>query len=84
MRLDVVKHRWAGTYIGDDYLRHSELDVARTACGITERGTLTLPTPGGLLVDPAQGQALPVAQVRRAPDAWSDGDRAPQLITVII
>ncbi|SMF13381.1 hypothetical protein L603_002800000490 [Cellulosimicrobium cellulans J34] len=67
VRLDVVTHRWGGTDAGDGYLRRCELDVARTARGTTDRWTLTLPTPGSLLVDPLEGQARPAAQVRRAP-----------------
>ena len=67
VRLDVVAHRWAGTDAGDGYLRRCELDVTRTARGVTDRWTLTLPAPGGLLVDPVEGQARPAAQARRAP-----------------
>ncbi|MBN0042221.1 hypothetical protein JN535_18875 [Cellulosimicrobium cellulans] len=57
MRLDVVAHRRAGSDAGDNYLRRCELDVARTARGVTERWTLTLPTPSSLLVDPVAGRA---------------------------
>ncbi|MFF8345769.1 hypothetical protein ACF049_05405 [Cellulosimicrobium funkei] len=67
VRLDVVAHRWSGTNAGDGYLRRCELDVARTARGITDRWTLTLPTPGSLLVDPVKGQARPAARARHAP-----------------
>ncbi|QUC00403.1 hypothetical protein [Cellulosimicrobium cellulans] len=67
VRLDVVAHRWSGTDAGGGYLRRCELDVARTARGTTDRWTLTLPAPGGLLVDPVEGQARPAARARRAP-----------------
>jgi len=66
VRLDVVAHRWSGTDAGGGYLRRCELDVARTARGATDRWTLTLPTPGGLLVDPIEGQARPAARARGA------------------
>ncbi|MFJ2521266.1 hypothetical protein ACIOWF_20050 [Cellulosimicrobium cellulans] len=65
VRLDVVAHRWAGTDAGDGYLRRCELDVARTARGVTDRWTLTLPMPGGPLVSPVRGQARPAAPTRR-------------------
>ena len=65
VRLDVVAHRWSGTGAGDGYLRRCELDVARTARGITDRWTLTLPTPGGLLVEPVEGQARLATSTRR-------------------
>lgn len=67
IRLDAVEHRWAGPNHGAGYLRRCELDIARTANGMTDRWTLTLPTPGDLLVGPIEGQARPAAQVRRAP-----------------
>ncbi|WP_175010198.1 hypothetical protein [Cellulosimicrobium sp. TH-20] len=67
VRLDVVAHRWAGTDAGGGYLRRCELDVARTARGVTDRWTLTLPAPGGLLVEPVEGQARPAASIRRGP-----------------
>ncbi len=59
VRLDAVTHRWTGTDAGSGYLRRCELDVARTARGVTDRWTLTLPTPGALLVDPVKGRARP-------------------------
>ncbi|WP_251151319.1 hypothetical protein [Cellulosimicrobium sp. Marseille-Q4280] len=64
VRLEVAAHRWSGTDRGERYLRRCELDVARTTRGATDRWTLTLPTPGGALVDPVQGQARP-ARARR-------------------
>lgn len=67
VRLDVVAHRWAGTDAGDGYLRRCELDVARTARGITDRWTLTLPAPAGPLVDPVEGSARPAQSTRNAP-----------------
>ncbi len=67
VRLDVVTHHWAGTDRGAGYLRSCELGVARTANGRTDRWTLTLPTPGSLLVAPEEGQARPAASTRRAP-----------------
>lgn len=67
VRLDVVAHRWTGIDAGDGYLRRCELDVARTARGVTDRWRLTLSTPGGLLVDPVEGQARPAARGRRTP-----------------
>jgi hypothetical protein len=66
-RLDVVAHRWSGTDAGGGYLRRCEVDVARTARGVTDRWTLTLPTPGGSLVEPVEGQARPAASIRRGP-----------------
>ena len=67
VRLDVVAHRWAGADRGAGYLRRCELDVARTARGMTDRWTLTLPMPGSPLVDAVQGQARPAASTRRTP-----------------
>ncbi|MFE6234661.1 hypothetical protein [Cellulosimicrobium sp. NPDC057862] len=67
VRLDVVAHRRSGTDAGDGYLRRCELNVARTARGITDRWTLTLPTPGGLLVEPVEGQARPATLTRPWP-----------------
>lgn len=67
VRLDVVGHRWAGTEAGDGYLRQCELDVARTARGITDRWTLTLPTPAGLLLDAIEGRARRAASVGSTP-----------------
>lgn len=67
VRLDVVAHRWAGANAGDGYLRRCNLDVARTARGVTDRWTLTLPTPGSSLVEPIEGQARPFGQARRTP-----------------
>ncbi|MFJ4233851.1 hypothetical protein [Cellulosimicrobium cellulans] len=67
VHLDVVGHRWSGTGAGGGYLRRCELDVARTARGITDRWTLTLPTPGGLLADPVEGQARLAVSRRRGP-----------------
>ncbi|MGN7704961.1 hypothetical protein [Cellulosimicrobium sp. 22601] len=67
VRLDVVAHRWTGTDAGDGYLRRCELDVVRTARGVTDRWTLTLPTPGGLLVDPIEGSARLATSTRRGP-----------------
>ena len=66
VRLDVVAHRWSGLDRGDGYLRRCELDVARTARGVTDRWTLTLPMPGGVLVDAVEGEARPVATRRTA------------------
>nr|WP_157837966.1 hypothetical protein [Cellulosimicrobium sp. MM] len=37
VRLDVVERRWAGPDRGAGYLRRCELDVARTARGMTDR-----------------------------------------------
>ena len=67
VRLDVVACRWSGTDARGGCLRRCELDVARTAHGATDRWTLTLPTPGGFLAAPVEGQARPAAQVRRTP-----------------
>lgn len=67
VRLDVVGRRWAGPDHGAGYLRRCELDVARTANGMTDRWTLTIPTPGGLLVDAVEGKAQPTTSTRRAP-----------------
>jgi len=67
VRLDVVAHRWSGTDGGGGYLRRCELDVARTARGVTDRWTLTLPMPGGPLVEPIKGQARPAASTQRGP-----------------
>ncbi len=67
VRLNVGPHRWAGTDRGAGYLRSCELDVAHTANGMTDRWTLTLPTPGGLLVDAAEGKARPAVSTHRAP-----------------
>jgi len=67
VRLDVVAHRWAGADAGDGYLRRCDLDVARTARGVTDRWTLTLPTPGSSLVEPIEGQARPAGQAQRTP-----------------
>ncbi|MFJ2521364.1 hypothetical protein ACIOWF_20545 [Cellulosimicrobium cellulans] len=67
VRIDVVAHRWSGPCAGGGYLRRCELDVARTAHGATDRWTLTLPTPGGPVVDAIKGQARPAAAQRRAP-----------------
>lgn len=67
VRLDVVAHRWAGIDAGAGYLRRCELDVARTARGVTDRWTLTLPTPDGPLVDPVEGRARPATSTRRGP-----------------
>ncbi|MBE9924840.1 hypothetical protein G8C93_02900 [Cellulosimicrobium cellulans] len=67
VRLEVVRHRWSGTDAGGGYLRRCELSVARTAHGVTDRWTLTLPTPGGLLVDATKGEARPAAAQRRTP-----------------
>ncbi len=66
VRLDVVAHRWSGLDRGDGYLRRCELDVARTARGVTDRWTLTFPMPGGVLVDAVEGEARPVATRRTA------------------
>ncbi|WP_454044681.1 hypothetical protein [Cellulosimicrobium sp. Marseille-Q8652] len=65
VRLDVVAHRWSGANQGAGYLRRCELDVARLTNGNTERWTLTLPTPGEMLVAPVEGQARPAASARR-------------------
>ncbi|UTT58164.1 hypothetical protein [Cellulosimicrobium cellulans] len=65
VRLDVVERRWAGPDRGAGYLRRCELDVARTARGMTDRWTLTLPMPGSPLVDAVDGQARPAASTRR-------------------
>ena len=58
-RLDVVEHRWSGVDGGGGYLRRCELDVARTARGVTDRWTVTLPMPAGPLVDAVAGHARP-------------------------
>lgn len=67
MRLDIVAHQWAGTDAGDGYLRRCEFDVARTARGVTAQWTLTLPTTGGLLVEPVEGRARLATSRRRGP-----------------
>ncbi|WP_170963551.1 hypothetical protein [Cellulosimicrobium cellulans] len=66
VRLAVTSRRWSGIDRGDGYLRRCELDVARGARGVTDRWTLTLPSPAGLLVEAVEGEARPVAS-RRAP-----------------
>jgi len=66
VRLAVVAQRWTGVDHGAGYLRRCELDIARTARGITDRWTLTLPRPGSALVDAVEGEARP-ATTRRAP-----------------
>ena len=66
VRLDVVAHRWSGLDRGDGYLRRCELDVARTARGVMDRWTLTLPMTGTALVDAVEGEARPVASRRTA------------------
>lgn len=65
IRLEVTAHRWSGVERGDRYLRRCELDVERTTRGSLDRWTLTLPMPGGLLVEPVAGEARP-ARARRA------------------
>ncbi|TFF04408.1 hypothetical protein [Cellulosimicrobium funkei] len=68
VRLDVVEHRWSGVDGGGGYLRRCELDVARTARGVTDRWTVTLPMPAGPLVDSVAGHARPAAPpARRGP-----------------
>lgn len=66
VRLDVTAHRWSGVDRGGGYLRRCELDVTRTARGVTDRWALTLPSPAGLLVGAVEGQASP-ASWRRSP-----------------
>jgi len=66
VRLAVVAQRWTGVDHGAGYLRRCELDIARTARGITDRWTLTLPRPGSALVDAVEGEARP-ATTRRGP-----------------
>lgn len=67
VRLDVVAHRWSGTDAGGGYLRRCELDVARTARGVTDRWTLALPTPAGPFVEAIEGEVRPAAPQQRTP-----------------
>ena len=64
VRLDVTARRWSGVDRGGRYLRRCELDVARTARGATQAWTLTLPTPGDVLVEPIEGSARPLVARR--------------------
>lgn len=65
IRLEVTAHRWSGVERGAQYLRRCELDVQRTLRGATDRWQVTVPMPGGLLVEPVAGAARP-ARARRA------------------
>jgi len=68
VRLDAVAHRWVDPGAGGAHLRCRELDLARTALGITDRWMLTLSTLGGLLIDPIEGRARAAAPTTpRAP-----------------